>query len=149
MVGRLSPAQIDAVLYQQSVCRIGCSANGKIFVVPISYAFDGKYLYCHSREGLKIKLMRKNQNVCVEVDAIDNMMNWRSVILWGIYQELKSEPSRRNGMKILMNKFMPLMTSESLGHMDAAQSPEIVEKHQQAIVFRIKVEDKTGMYEKG
>ena len=117
--------------------------------MPISYAFDGKYLYCHSREGLKIKLMRKNQNVCVEVDAIDNMMNWRSVILWGIYQELKSEPSRRNGMKILMNKFMPLMTSESLGHMDAAQSPEIVEKHQQAIVFRIKVEDKTGMYEKG
>ncbi|MBS1542425.1 MAG: pyridoxamine 5'-phosphate oxidase family protein [Bacteroidetes bacterium] len=149
MVGKLSPAQIDTVLQQQSVCRIGCSANGKIFVVPISYALEGKYLYCHSREGLKIKLMRKNHNVCVEVDAIDNMMNWRSVILWGSYEELKSESSRRKGMKILMNKFMPLMTSESLGHMDAARSPEVVEKHRQAIVFRIKVEDKTGMFEKG
>lgn len=149
MLGKLTEGQIDSVLHRQAVCRIGCSANGKIYVVPVTYAYDGKYLYCHSKEGLKIRLMRKNPSVCVEVDSIDNMMNWRSVILWGKYEELTQEVAQKKAMRILTDKLMPFMTSESLGHMDTTQAPHVVEKHAKAIVFRIKVEDMTGMFEKG
>lgn len=35
--------------------------------------------------------MRANPEVCSQVDEIDDMANWRSVIAWGRYEELKGE----------------------------------------------------------
>ena len=33
-------------------------------------------------------MMRENPWVCVEVDHMDNLANWRSVIAWGRFEEL-------------------------------------------------------------
>ena len=81
MLGALYKPQIDHVLHSQVVGRIGCYADGKLYVVPITYAYDGKYIYAHSKDGMKIKMMRKNPHVCFEVDVMENMANWRSVIV--------------------------------------------------------------------
>ena len=35
--------------------------------------------------------MRANPNVCFEVDAMSNMANWQSVILFGTFHELKGK----------------------------------------------------------
>jgi nitroimidazol reductase NimA-like FMN-containing flavoprotein (pyridoxamine 5'-phosphate oxidase superfamily) len=69
------------------VGRLGCSTDGKMYIVPVTFVYDGTYIYAHSKEGLKIKMMRNNPSVCFEVDIIDNLTNWRSVILWGEYEE--------------------------------------------------------------
>lgn len=147
MLGELNDNQIDHVLYREVIGRVGCYADHKIYVVPITYAFDGQYIYAHSQEGLKIDMMRKNPNVCFEVDAMENMANWRSVIVWGEYEELKTEEQKRAGMKLLTDRFLPMMISATLkpwhGH-----PPEIVEKGTHAIVFRINVHEKTGRFEK-
>ena len=54
MFGRLDPEEIDELLHQQIVGRIGCHSDGVTYIVPISYAYDGKYIYAHTLEGMKI-----------------------------------------------------------------------------------------------
>lgn len=149
MLGTLTKTQIDHVLDSQVVGRIGCYADGRVFVVPVTYAYDGKYIYAHSKEGMKIKMMRINPKVCFEVDVMDNMANWRSVIVWGEYEELKGAPSQEKGLKILSDRLMPLVASETLSHSEHhSMRPQMVEKEVKAIVYRIKITESTGRYEK-
>lgn len=91
MLGKLSDKQIDELLFSQSIGRLGCYADGKIYVVPVTYVYDGQNIICHSREGMKLEMMRKNPDVCFEVDKMENMANWQSVIAWGTFVELNGE----------------------------------------------------------
>jgi uncharacterized protein len=149
MIGVLSSDQIDMVLRSQVVGRLGCCVNGEVYVVPLTYVFHRGALYGHSREGKKIEMMRKNPRVCFEVDVMENMANWRSVIAWGDYQELKSEKERKAAMKIITDKFLPMVTSETVRSSHGfSHPPEVVEKGSRAIVYRIIIRSQTGRYEK-
>lgn len=41
MLGTLTRAQIDGLLQQSTVGRIGVHADGKTYVVPVTYVYDG------------------------------------------------------------------------------------------------------------
>jgi hypothetical protein len=149
MLGNLSPDQIDLVLRSQVVGRIGCCVNGEVYVVPVTYVFHKGCIYAHSQEGKKIEMMRKNPNVCFEIDVMENMANWRSVIIWGDYQELKSEKDRNTAMKIITDRLLPMVTSETVRSSHGFEHPpEVVEKGSRAIVYRIIIRSQTGRYEK-
>ena len=60
--------EIERLLSKEVVGRIGCTDGQMVYVVPISYTYDGQYVYCHTHEGLKLQLMRKHARVCFEVD---------------------------------------------------------------------------------
>ncbi|HRN58380.1 MAG TPA: pyridoxamine 5'-phosphate oxidase family protein, partial [Agriterribacter sp.] len=53
MFGILSADDIEILLQQQLVGRIGCHAKNVTYVVPVSYAYDGAYIYGHTFEGMK------------------------------------------------------------------------------------------------
>ncbi len=147
MLGELNQEQIEHLLRSAYIGRLGCYADRKVYVVPITYVYDGKYIYAHSKEGMKIQMMRKNPRVCLQVDITDNMANWRSAVVWGKYEELKTEELQHKAMKKITDRFQPLLTSSTL--MPAhAHPPEVVEKDFRAVAFRIKVTEKTGRYEK-
>jgi uncharacterized protein len=42
MLGELTPEQINAVLVNEVVGRIGCFGEGRTYIVPIAYVFDGE-----------------------------------------------------------------------------------------------------------
>jgi nitroimidazol reductase NimA-like FMN-containing flavoprotein (pyridoxamine 5'-phosphate oxidase superfamily) len=75
MLGKLNEEQMDYLLSSQVTGRLGCYADGRVYVVPVTYVYDGEFIYGHTREGLKVEIMRKNPSVCFEVDAIQNMAN--------------------------------------------------------------------------
>jgi nitroimidazol reductase NimA-like FMN-containing flavoprotein (pyridoxamine 5'-phosphate oxidase superfamily) len=149
MLGELTDTQIDQVLHTEVVGRIGCCSDERIYVVPVTYVYHEGYIYAHSKEGMKVRLMRSNPDVCFQVDAIENMTNWRSVIVWGKYEELKTEKQQQAGMKIMTDRLLPFSTSETVrpshGH---SHPPEVVEKGFKAVAYRIKVIEKTGRFEK-
>ncbi|MBA4055631.1 MAG: pyridoxamine 5'-phosphate oxidase [Marivirga sp.] len=150
MLGILSDAQIEHVLQSQIVGRIGCYADKKMYVVPVTYAYHNGYIYVHSKVGVKVKMMRKNPKVCFQVDAIENMTNWRSIIVWGMYEELTSEKEQRAGMKIMMDRLAPFITSETVrSEHSFSHPPEVVEKSFKAVAYRIKVVEQSGRFEKG
>ena len=51
MIEEMSPGEIDALMARQVVGRIGCHVDGKIYVVPVIYAWDAGYLYVYSVEA--------------------------------------------------------------------------------------------------
>ena len=148
MLGELTVEQMDQMLHSQTVGRLGCYASGEIYVVPVTYAFDGQHIYAHSREGMKVRMMRENKQVCFEVDAIENMANWRSVILWGTYEELQDENAQREAMRVMDSKLSPLITSVTARPHRQTMIPHFIEKERKPIVYRIRIERKTGRFEK-
>ncbi|WP_192350892.1 pyridoxamine 5'-phosphate oxidase family protein [Algoriphagus sp. Y33] len=150
MLGKLNNDQIANVLQSQTIGRIACADGGKVYVLPISYAFDNGYVYGHSMEGLKIKIMRTNPRVCFQVDSIENMTNWRSVLAWGEYEEMKQKDEYESGMRILNNRLAPFITSAAT---QSHQENENIlhnyeEKGRRILVFRIKILEQSGRFEK-
>ena len=77
-----------AILAASRVARLACSKDRQPYVVPIHYAFDDEHLYSFSMPGQKIEWMRGNPLVCVQVDELTSSRNWRSVVVYGVYEEL-------------------------------------------------------------
>jgi uncharacterized protein len=44
-------------------------------------------LISHSATGLKLDTLRKKPQVGIEVDQVDDLSNWRSVLAWGCFDE--------------------------------------------------------------
>ncbi|HEY2935502.1 MAG TPA: pyridoxamine 5'-phosphate oxidase family protein [Gaiellaceae bacterium] len=86
--------EIDALLREQVVGRIGCHADGLTYLVPVIYAYDGDCLYAHTVVGQKVAMMRANAAVCFEVDEYE-AGSWRSAIVQGRYEELEGSESER------------------------------------------------------
>ncbi len=149
MFGNLSVAEIDAFIHRQGVGHLGCHADGKTYVVPVSYAYDGKYIYGHTEEGLKINIMRKNPNVCLEVDEIINMANWKSAICWGKFEELTDEESRNEGLKKLLERPLPFIASKTVILSPVWPFPPSDYSLIGGVVYRILVEEKSGRFESG
>lgn len=149
MLGELTPEQINAVLFNEVVGRIGCYGEGRTYIVPITYVFDGEAVYAHSAEGLKIRMMRANPNVCFQVDQRENLANWRSVIAWGVFEELQGKAAL-DALQILVARMLPLVTSETLRLPDdlslAASKP--VADTPKNVIYRIRLVERTGRFEK-
>lgn len=148
MLGELNREQINNILQSQSVCRIGCVDNNRAYVVPISYFFDGEYIYAQSREGKKINLLRNNPNVCIEIDVINGMNNWQSVIAYGKYEELKGDASNAARQKLFDN-VLTLMTNSKIHKFQHEDQNDLDDSNRiKLIMFCIKIIESTGRYEK-
>ena len=149
MLGELTLEQMNEVLFDEVVGRIGCHGEGRTYVVPITYVFDGDAVYGHSAEGLKIRMMRANPRVCFQVDQRENLANWRSVVAQGIYEELQWQGSARRAPN-LRDADVPLVTSETL-RLSVSLSPAAarpVSDAPKTVIFRIRLIEKTGRFEK-
>jgi len=149
MFGHLSEDAIEDVLHQQFIGRIGCNYNDVTYVVPIGYAYDGKYVYAHAEEGMKINMMRENPHVCFEVDTIENIGNWKSVIGWGDYEELTDEKERALAINVLLNRGIPKGASKTSYFTPEWPFQSKTATDVEGIVFRIKLNIKTGRFERG
>ncbi len=150
MLGTLNREQIDHVLRSEVVGRIGCHGDGRTYIVPITYAYDGGHIYSHSGAGLKVRMMRENPHICFEVDHMDDPANWQSVISWGVFEELHGEEAAK-ALQLLIDRFTPLMTSETSQPAHGADAPGA--RHGEgdgapAVIYRITLLEKTGRYEK-
>ena len=54
MMGSLSSEEIERLLHTEVIARLGCHAEGRTYVVPITYAYDNNSVIGHSSEGLKM-----------------------------------------------------------------------------------------------
>jgi nitroimidazol reductase NimA-like FMN-containing flavoprotein (pyridoxamine 5'-phosphate oxidase superfamily) len=151
MIGKLTDEQIEEILQQNAVGRIGCNDGEKNYVVPVNYVYDGKFIIAHSLVGMKISIMRKKPEVCFEVDEIKGLSKWKSVIAWGRYQELHDEHDRYYAMKIFIDKMLHLKISKSAIALQTGLEsihPNFT-GHIKPVIFRIVLTEKTGRYEDG
>lgn len=136
-IGKLGDEDSLAILREGILGRLGCIASGWPYVVPVNYFFDGKDIYIHTLPGKKLDALRSNPRVCLQVDKIKDPYNWRSVIAYGTFEEISAEETRENILTRMYSR---------LPHMTPVES-RLVEGTKGTIVFRIKVEEVTGMAE--
>ena len=147
MLGELSHDEIETILSTELLGRIGCSANGVTYIVPVTYAYDAGHIYAYSQEGMKIQMMRQNPIVCFEVDKMVNMSNWQSVIAWGRFEELKNA-DQKMGIQKLMSRFKSEKTSETSLPARDVDDPQQSYSSYKPVVYRIKLLEKSGRFEK-
>lgn len=151
MLGKLNSDQIDQLLAANVTGRIGCTDGSRVYIVPVSYVFNGSYLIAHSREGVKIDMMRAHPDVCFEVDETDDYANWRSVVVWGEYDEVTDPKERYYAMKSLISHLMhvkmnePAGIQETYGEMEDPPEQDLLLR---PVVYRIRIKEKTGRFER-
>ncbi|HVL25848.1 MAG TPA: pyridoxamine 5'-phosphate oxidase family protein [Thermomicrobiales bacterium] len=86
---------IESLLSTALVGRIACCApdegEGRPYIVPLAYGYDGEAVYAFSSPGRKIHIMRKQPLISFEVDEAEAEDRWRSVVAEGAYEELTTE----------------------------------------------------------
>jgi len=148
MLGELNQLQIEALLQQQVTGRIACHANGVTYIVPVNYVYDGSCIYGHSSKGKKIDMMRNNPEVCFEIDEIQTIFKWKSVIAWGTFEEVTDIGERQRIMQALIHRIMPLSEnpkdhpSHGIIENDSDIGDEV-----ELIVYKITLYKKTGRFE--
>jgi len=147
MLGRLNDRQIERLLHSELVGRIGCQSKGRVYVVPVTYAYDSESVYCHSRDGLKLEMMRENPDVCFEVERIADLANWQTVVAQGTFEELKGAAASF-AMQLLVDRLEPIIISETGGPVhDSEARSKPIGSDAVARVFRIKLKERTGRFE--
>jgi hypothetical protein len=150
MIGELDNSEIDRLLRSEVIGRVGCYAEKQIYVVPVTYVYDGESIYGHADEGMKVRLMRADPHVCFEVDHIENLANWQSVIVWGTFEELRGEEADK-GLLLLRRRLEPLIETQSPPASHGLEG-YVLYRMQSAtrhgILYRIAIREKTGRFEK-
>ena len=163
MWGQMDKSQIEDFLKSQVVGRLACTNGIKVYVVPITYAYDNGYIYGHTKDGLKIQMMRDNPTVCFETDFVKDLNNWKSAIAYGTYEELQGSEANK-GLEILMKNILSSLGEKTAPsknpQQDSAElqgnafqhsfiSPFLHSSNKEitdTVVYRIKINDITGKF---
>jgi uncharacterized protein len=149
MLGELTTEQIEHLLHSEVVGRLGCHAEGRTYVVPVNYAYDGEFLYGQAAEGLKLRMLRANPEVCFEVDRRSGLSEWQSVIAWGTFEELDG-PDALRAIDLLLDRLLPLLASEGAPATrdDAREVLAADAPIERLTLYRIRLHERTGRFEK-
>jgi nitroimidazol reductase NimA-like FMN-containing flavoprotein (pyridoxamine 5'-phosphate oxidase superfamily) len=127
-------AEIEAILHEATVCRIGLADDDGPYVVPVCFGYDDGSVYIHSApeasknlsgsspvsslaefDGKKITMIRKNPRCCFEVDICGQVirgdrpcswgMRYRSVIGYGRAAILTDPDEKKRGLSCIMRHY--------------------------------------------
>lgn len=127
---------IDALLRSSLIGRIACAApevdDGRPFLVPLAYGYDGEAVYACGGMGRKIETLRANPRASFEVDTAEAIDHWSSVICDVTYHELTDPDARAAALARVPGHEGTNGAAESRG----------------LIVYRLVITRRSGRYER-
>jgi uncharacterized protein len=150
MLGTLDQIQMKNLLISQVIGRLACSDENQPYIVPVMYSYDGTYIYGQSNEGTKLNILRKNPNVCFEVDSMTDLRHWQSVVVHGTFEELKANESEK-ARGILLNRFFPITTSSTVHTFQHDTDSDFTiddSTRLKHVMYRIRIKEMTGRFER-
>jgi len=137
--------EIDTIIKSSQAFRLALCDNGRPYIVPLCFGYDGVDLYFHAaKEGEKLNIIRRNPRVCFEFDHImgveqaDLPCSWgigyESVIGFGTVKILEDIEEKRAGLTLIMAQY----SDQSFTFKDAAIHA--------TTVFKITIESITGKH---
>lgn len=131
-----------AIVSSGRLARLACARDGQPYMVPIHYAFADHALYSFSMPGQKIEWMRSNPKVCVQIDDLSTARDWKSVVVYGVFEELPD----RIGTKVEREHAWSLLEKHANWWEPGSLKPVLApisgaSKH---LFYRIRIESMTG-----
>jgi len=133
----LNPKECVALLERHNVGRLAYSLKDRVDIEPIHYVHEDGWLYGRTQPGTKMEVLVHNRWVAVEVDEVDALFDWRSVVIKGGFYLLRKDGSEQEqaiyerGLGIIRRIVPEALTSKD-------PLPE------RAILFRIHVDEMFG-----
>lgn len=107
---------IDSIISRSRVCRLGLIVEGRPYVVPMCFGYDGSAVLLHmAKDGKKIAGLEHGAHVCIEFDipgdvmqsskACSWTMSYESVIAHGPVEILQALADKRLALAKIMNQY--------------------------------------------
>ena len=133
----LDPVECEAVLAAHHVGRIAYSYRDKVDIEPIHYVWSEGWLYGRTGEGTKLSTLAHNRWIAFEVDEVNALFDWRSVVVKGAMYVLDPDGEGPQGDEWrqavqLLRRIMPEAFTEG------DPTPD------RSIVFRVHADHITG-----
>ena len=84
----LDSTQCHIILDRNRVGRIAYSLHDQVDIAPVHYVRRGSWLYGRMAPGTKLTTLTRSPWVAVEVDEIEGLFEWRSVVVHGAFYHL-------------------------------------------------------------
>jgi len=150
MNGILQDRAILGILEANVTGRLGYTDGTRVYVVPISYLlYDDRYIIAHSREGQKIDILRHRPDLCLQVDEIDDLDNWRSVLVWGSYQEITASRDKYYALDLLLRRVHrhKSKAEQAAREVPVAEDSVLLPEREKEVVYRIEITELSGRFQ--
>lgn len=138
----LSKSESLRLLKENTIGHLGCRSGRQLLVIPTFYIADNEAIYSHSQKGKKIKLMERDPRVCFQTEKVADTFNWKSVIVWGKYEQLHGDEATR-----VMRKLLKKMLSGAAAKKVSEFQLEMAAQLERAIIYKISIDRITGRKE--
>ena len=89
----MSEASCLALLQRHAVGRMAYSFHDRVDITPIHYVFADGWLFARTSHGAKMATIEHSPWVAFEVDEIESVFEWRSVVVHGTVSEMPRDGS--------------------------------------------------------
>jgi nitroimidazol reductase NimA-like FMN-containing flavoprotein (pyridoxamine 5'-phosphate oxidase superfamily) len=100
----MAPTEMHALLQRESFAHLGFARDGRPYVLPMNYAYDGKELYFFTTEGMKTQFIAANPKVCLQVEEVADSTHWRSVMVIGEAVQIANSEEMERAMKLITER---------------------------------------------
>ena len=80
---------------------LGCAREGRPYVVPMHYSYDGECLYLFTTEGMKTSFIEANREVCMQVEEVESPSRWQSVMVTGQAERITRLDEKEHAMQLI------------------------------------------------
>ena len=122
----MSRLEMQALLSGSGYGHLGCAHEGRPYVVPMHFAYDGEFIYFATTEGTKTKYLADNPEVCLQVETVQDVNNWRSVMVIGKVARLTSAEETETAMGHLTKSNPTLTPALNFTRMDGQGRPNFM-----------------------
>lgn len=92
-LAEMSPDACDALLKRHHVGRMAYCYHDHVDIAPIHYVYSDGWLFARTSHGRKMDALGHAPWVAFEVDEIDDVFDWRSVVVHGPVHAMEREGS--------------------------------------------------------
>lgn len=140
-ISELERDEIDAILARNHVGRIGYTRGRRIDIQPVHYVFSDGWIYGRTSFGAKYEALGQTAYhwwpVVFEVDEVDDLFHWRSVLVHGGFYALSrdgTDEERETWIRAL--ELLRTLVPETLRTNDPAPH--------RSVLFRIAAQEASG-----
>ena len=138
----MTDTECRSVLARAAFGRLACLNGDQPYIVPVAIYLDPDepYLYGFSTLGQKVRWMRANPRVCVEVEEIVSRKSWTTVVVFGRYDEI---PRSGRGAAI-RQRAAQLLGKQAEWWLPATAKVASGEEPGLTVLYRIRISRMTG-----
>jgi len=103
----MSTEEVEQFLTCARFGRLGMVLDNEPYVIPVGYAYSEGRIFFHTCDkGLKMDALKKNSNVCFEVDeSLSDASMYKSVIVFGTAKIVRDKEEMLPYLQKLIDKY--------------------------------------------